>query len=45
MTGPWNFGTDQGVAESTEHAVSPKYNLTWQINNDSMVYATVNKGL
>jgi iron complex outermembrane recepter protein len=44
VTGPWNFGTDQGVAESTEHAVSPKYNLTWQINDGSMVYATADKG-
>jgi outer membrane receptor protein involved in Fe transport len=44
VTGAFNFGTNQGIVSSTEHAVTPKYNISWQINDGSMVYATMDKG-
>ncbi len=44
VTGAFNFGTDQGIVSSTEHAVTPKYNISWQIDDASMVYATADKG-
>lgn len=44
VTGAFNFGTDQGIVSSTEHAVTPKYNLSWQINDASLVYATADRG-
>ena len=44
VTGAFNFGTNQGIVSSTERATTPKYNVTWQINDGSMVYATMDKG-
>ena len=44
VTGAFNFGTLSSNTESSEHAVTPKYNLSWQIDDSNLVYTTVAKG-
>ena len=39
-----NFGPTPAYASESETASTPKVSLSWQINNDNMVYATYAKG-
>lgn len=44
LTGPFNYATSLDVGSGKEKPLTPKFNLTWQIDPGNMVYATVSKG-
>jgi iron complex outermembrane recepter protein len=42
--GPQNLGPSDGTGEKSEQPFTPKFNLSWQITPDDLVYATASKG-
>jgi iron complex outermembrane recepter protein len=42
--GPSQGGTEQGAGESSSKAFTPKLNVSYQLNDENMVYATAAKG-
>lgn len=44
VTGPFNYGTTMDNGSGKEKPLTPKFNLTWQIDPANMIYATASKG-
>ncbi|CAN5302911.1 TonB-dependent receptor [soil metagenome] len=42
--GPFNAGDTFNAGNAADNSVTPKFNISWQLNQRTMVYATVAKG-